>query len=469
MITRVYNKRVDIPTTGVSIKELGGYIDEHLHSELQPNERILRHAIVNIRDGLAAVEMVIAEANRPLSVERSPNYSLEKGSKNVVVHIIPTGVKASFGGYIADGTPPTNLFASIADYVITNPNAVNAAVANFMAPNVLYTEGHTLDNLFAERVALRPSKKMNQVGLIIDRAEDYEDLRRFVYNTGDMFVLAGGIKIFPYVITDEAVGSHSFPNKSGAFSGEIGNPSTLIQSMDRMLKNRSHEVDVFAVATQIKIPEGALERYHRGEIPDPHGGLEAVTSHMLSWRSGKMVAHGPLLSQSEIDMLLSMKIVEPRAAGEVIGGIGFLGCVFSGLSRAPKIHFLNLNVPERLSPEWLKLADVAAVVAPWNSLGGYPMLVAAKKGIPIIAVLDNDTLLNVSKESLGFGDEVIEVQTYFEAAALVQRIIDGRGYLLSDKERSKLLSEGYALAEKTGMSLEAFARPVVPFESFAKG
>ncbi len=467
MIKRVYNKRLPVSIAGVPIEKMEKHISSHLRRELKPSEHVLRHAIVGVSGNDALVEMVIADAERELSIESSPNYHGPK-SKKVVVHIIPTGVRASIGGYIADGNAVNNGLALNADYVITNPNTVNGAVINLMAPNVLYTEGHSLDNFFGRRIALRQARKFNRIGLLIDKAEDYEELRRFVFQTAEMYRLQGGINISPYIVTDEVVGSRSFQNESGAFSGEIGNPSTLIRGMEKLLKNRTHEIDVFAVATQIHIPEDALERYHRGEIPDPHGGLEAVTSHMLSWRSGKMVAHAPLLSREEIYTLLEMTTVEPRAAGEIIGGIGFLGCVFAGLSRAPNVHFLS-RPNELLSPDWLSLDDVAVVVAPWNALGGYPMLVSAENDIPIIAVRDNTTVLEVTKESLHYGDHVISVNNYLEAMALVKRITRGENYRLSERETGKLYAEGCRIAEEAGMSLDALVRPVEPYETFAKG
>ena len=181
-----------------------------------------------------------------------------------------------------------------------------------------------------------------------------------------------------------------------------------------------------------------------------------------------MVAHGPLLYENEIYELLKREQFDARATGEIIGSIGYLGCVLAGLSRAPRIHFLNPNAKENLSPDWLKIADVSVIVAPWNSLGGLPMLIAAERGIPIIAVKDNDTLLNVTKETLGFGDAVIEVENYLEAVALVKRIVEGGTYRLSERERSKLMSEGYQIAEDTGMSLESLVRPVTSFENFAR-
>jgi len=470
MITRVYNKQVLIPVLGISIKTLEKHVAKYLSGILQPNEHILRHSINNVKDGIATVEMAIAEANRSLSAEKYPMYENPKGSNSVIVHIVPTGVRASIGGYIADASPATNLLASVADYCITNPNAVNAAAAIFMSQNVVYTEGYTLDNLFQNRIVLIPfNKKLNQIGLILDNGENCENVHRWCHLTVDWCRFAGGIKLSNYVVTDEHVQSRSFQNESGAITGEIGRPLTLIKAMEQLLKNRAHEIDAFVVGTQIAIPEGALDLYHAGKTPDPHGGLEAVISHMLSWRSGKMVAHGPLLYEEEVVGLFGRKLIDARASGEVIGAPGYLGCVMQGLSRAPKIHFLYTNVPELLNPNWLRLSDIAVVVAPWNSLGGLPMLVAAERGIPIIAVKNNDTLLNVSRETLGFGDAVIEVENYLEAAALAKRIIEGRKFV--EKDRAKLLSEGFAIAEATGMAIESLVRPtgsVVPFEIFAK-
>jgi len=470
MITRVYNKIVELAINSVPANELRAYVAKYVSSVLNENEHILRHSIANIRDGKMIIELVIAEANRPLSKETYPNYELPKGNKKVVVHIVPTGVRAAIGGYIADASPATNLLASVADFCITNPNAVNAAVTTYMAPNVVYTEGYMLDNLFTNRIVLRlrPNGKLNRVGIILDGGAD-ERVITFAYQTAEMCRTAGGIDIPAYVKTEKAVGGRSFQNESGAITGEVAEPLTLITAMERLLKNRAHEIDAIVVGTHISIPEGALDLYHEGKIPDPHGGLEAVISHMLSWRSGKMVAHGPLLSEEEIYDLLRRDTYEARATGEIIGSIGYIGCVLQGLSRAPEIHFLNVNAPESRYHHWIKRSDIGVVVAPWNSLGGIPMLVAAEKGIPIIAVKANDTLLNVSRDSLGFGKSVIEVENYLEAVALEKRILEGGTPHLSEKERSKLFDEGLEIAESTGMSIESLLRPIVPFETFAKG
>lgn len=467
LIKRVYNKRTELSIENVSIENLANYLSAHLASVLIPEEKILRFAIVSADNHKAIIEMVLAETDTrqpPIDLPVFlPTYP-KKGRKKVVISIVPTGVRASIGGYIGDATPATNLLAAACDYVITNPNAVNGAVVNFARPDVLYTEGHTIDNFCSGHVVLRPTfPRLNRIGLIIDKAKDYDDLRKYVFQTAGMCHGAGGMQI-SYVTTDEVVGSRSFRNETGAFTGEIGNPGTLVRAIHELLAKTGggSQIDVIALATQIAIPEGALELYHKGEIPDPHGGTEAITSHMTSLLTHKMAAHGPLLSQEEITALLAMSEVEPRAVGEVIGGIGFLGCVFAGLSHAPEIRYLRPN--KAVGPGWLNMNDVVAVVGPHNALGGFPMLVAAARGIPIIAVKENDTLLTVTKSSLGYGDHAMEVENYLEAAAVVARLAEGDNHFVSSRERAELLEEGCKIAESAGIALDSLRRPLLPFE-----
>ena len=65
--------------------------------------------------------------------------------KTVVVNIIPTGIGCSIGGYAGDATPTANLLASTVDYLITNPNTVNASNFINLKNNVVYAEGHSID------------------------------------------------------------------------------------------------------------------------------------------------------------------------------------------------------------------------------------------------------------------------------------------------------------------------------------
>ena len=61
--------------------------------------------------------------------------------KNAVLNIIPTGIGCSIGGFAGDAAPAANLLAETTDYLITNPNTVNASnFVNLQNRNILYTD-----------------------------------------------------------------------------------------------------------------------------------------------------------------------------------------------------------------------------------------------------------------------------------------------------------------------------------------
>ena len=71
-----------------------------------------------------------------------------------VVQVVPTGLRCELGGYAGDAGPATNLLASVADHVITHPNAVNASELNELRDNVLYVEGKSLDDFMLGHLGL---------------------------------------------------------------------------------------------------------------------------------------------------------------------------------------------------------------------------------------------------------------------------------------------------------------------------
>ncbi|HEX8089785.1 MAG TPA: DUF3326 domain-containing protein, partial [Blastocatellia bacterium] len=78
--------------------------------------------------------------------------------------------------------------------------------------------------------------------------------------------------------------------------------------------------------------------------------------------------------------------------------------------------------------------NLLAVISPESCLGGVPQLHAEKDGIPIIAVEENSTLLNVNKSKLGMRG-VVDVRNYAEAT-------------------------GVLMALRKGISLESIVRPL---------
>ncbi len=472
MIKRLYNKRVVLPHPRIHASELLDYVNTEFKKKISDYEENLRWAIVASHNNKIIIEMVLAEMLEPKN-----SYIMRKvcgmTDKKAVVHIVPTGVRANEGGYIGDAGPFTNLLASTTDYVITNPNTVNAAMVNYASPNVLYVEGYALDKFFTEELILEPITGLNHIGLLIDKAATRDEkIIDLLFATVDTCRVAGGMNIKAYTITRDVVGGESFQNLSGAFSGKIKNPATLLAGAETLLQT-TPELDTIAVTTHIRIPKNALTLYHQGSIPDPHGGLEAIISHFLSWQTRKMVAHAPILSRKEIEnMLFGMKTVDPRAAGEIVGAAGFLGCVFKGLSKSPRLIWLSketLSRPALMQGNMLHLQNVIAVVTPYNALGGIPMLAAAAKKIPIIAVLENKTLLTVTKDSLRYGRSVIEVENYFQAAALVRELPFRHNHLhLSQSDLTDLTTKGLRIAEETGIDMQTLRRPIEPFKNWAQ-
>ena len=74
------------------------------------------------------------------------------------------------------------------------------------------------------------------------------------------------------------------------------------------------------------------------------------------------------------------------------------------------------------------------MVLPASALGGIPALAAEYSDIPLIAVRENSTILNVTNDVMKMGN-IVEADTYLEAAGIV-------------------------LALKNGINLDAIRRPI---------
>jgi hypothetical protein len=107
-----------------------------------------------------------------------------------------------------------------------------------------------------------------------------------------------------------------------------------------------------------------------------------------------------------------------------------LACVLLGLARAPQI----MPRPGRRSRDILNLNNLLAVVAPASCLGGIPALFAHRAGIPVIAVGDNESLLEITADQMHLHG-VVPASSYAEAAGLL-------------------------LALRHGLALQSLARPL---------
>lgn len=317
--------------------------------------------------------------------------------------IIPTGIGASVGGYAGDASPAVNLLSKICP-VITNPNTVNAGVFSGINDNILYVEGYALDLLFKEKIALRPSK-FNKIGVIFDKTIPEKVLNVHI-NTINAVKSTYGIKITGHEITEENAGVEFYVSESGISSGTLKNPDTLIKTAHKLI---SQGAEALAVVCYFDTPEE--DNYAEGSGVDPVGGVEAVISHILTREFNIPVAHAPAFGEESL--VIESKIVNKRAAAEYITPT-FLPCILLGLYNAPKLTDIQNKKDSDIS-----LENIKALIIPCDCLGGIPALKAAEKNIPIIAVEDNKTVLNITAKALGIEDKVIKAKSYQEAAGIL--------------------------------------------------
>jgi Protein of unknown function (DUF3326) len=151
--------------------------------------------------------------------------------------------------------------------------------------------------------------------------------------------------------------------------------------------------------------------------------VEAIITHLVSKLFRVPTAHAPLPYYQDVKPRTREN---PRVAAELISTPHYFS-VLKGLARAPRL------VP-REEPGAISVDDVAAVVVPAGCLGGVPALAAELSRIPLIAVRENRTVLDVSNEVMRM-ENVIEVDSYLEAA-------------------------GVLVALRSGIALESLRRPI---------
>jgi hypothetical protein len=371
---------------------------------------ILRWYISKVRDEKIVVEVTLFRKGGK-SIPDESIGNLYPG-KSVVLSIIPTGVGCEIGGYAADAAPATTLLASCTDYLITNPNAVNASNFISMEDNVLYTEGFTID-LFCKGEVNLYKPYSNNVGLIIEKA-DHESLE-IVYNIINTVRAVHGVDIESVVVTKDPIGGRCLQYKSGAYVGTLEDPSVLFEAAEYLIEKG---VNAIGITSNIQdLPADNYAKHFDGQHPNPIGGAEAIISHLISEKYRVPAAHAPMINIKELD--LKSNIVDARGAGEFSSPSG-LACILIGLSKAPQ---LLRNNSCRIK-DVVNINNLLAIVAPASTLGGIPMLYTQTYNIPIIAVRENKTILDVTNEKLHLKN-VYQAQNYVEAAGMVQALRKG--------------------------------------------
>ena len=163
------------------------------------------------------------------------------------------------------------------------------------------------------------------------------------------------------------------------------------------------------MAVVCKFEEPPEDNYQDGEGVDIVGGIEAVISHYLSRELQVPVVHAPAFE----NITITKELVDKRASAEYITPT-FLPCLLMALPNAPLFSFENVeyNINNR---------DLRALVMPYNCLGSSIVSDALKNNIPVYAVKENNSILNIDKNVIQY-QNIVEVLSYEECFEKLKEI-----------------------------------------------
>lgn len=301
------------------------------------------------------------------------------------VMIIPTGIGCEIGGHAGDANPVAKLLASVCDTLILHPNVVNASDINEMPENCLYVEGSILDRFLQGKIQLQ--RVLSNKILVVTNAP----IRNETINAVSAARVTIGVDA-EIVELKTPLRMVANLNSMGA-SGEVFGVQELLQQI------KEYDFDALAVTTSIECKENVALNYFRNGGVNPWGGVEAKASKLIAYRLNKPVAHAPIETDNP-ELKTYNEIVDPRIAAEVISTC-YLHCVLKGLHKAPRIG------------RGLDVSRVDCLITPVGCVS-YPHRTCLARGIPVIAVKENKTVLDDPMP-----DEFIFVENYLEAAGLL--------------------------------------------------
>lgn len=391
------------------------------NQHLGTNEYPLRFAIVAVENNEIVLETTILEYDPQQSYSLRlknieilhPRQKSFQASPFGVVQIIPTGILCEFGGFAGDACPATNLLAATADFLVTHPNAVNASEINEMAGNVLYVEGKSLDDFLLGHVGLLKVPS-NKIGTFVDSL-GIEYLNE-VINTLNAACAVKGLDSSMYRLLEGELGVKIAWTESGCAVGTVLNPEAIIEGVEKLIAHGATAVG--GVSVIHGVTKDMFTQHLQGKMPNPSGGIEAIITHLISKIFRIPTAHAPLPYYQAIK---EKDIFNPRASAEFISTPHYF-CVLKGLAKAP--HLIPLSDLDHPPSHLITLNHIGAIVVPASCLGGIPALAAEFSNIPLIAVRDNTTILNVTNDKMHMKN-VIEVNSYLEAAGVILALREG--------------------------------------------
>lgn len=301
--------------------------------------------------------------------------------------IVPTGIGASIGGFAGDASFWARKFSSIPNSkLIVNPNVVNAGCFSGITPNMLYVEGYSLDEFFKGNMCLKETYN-NKIGVVFDKGISTGILNVHI-NTINAVKTIYGTNIIGFDITDNPAGVEFYIDATGISTGRVNNIETILNSAKRLIQQGAN-----AIAIVCKFEDSESENYANGIGVDPVGGVEAIISHAISKELRVPCAHSPAFENIEIEQ----KIVDARCAAEYITPT-YLPCILLGLSQAPLLS----------QHSGFSIKDLDYLIMPYNAMGSVPVFEAYKRNIPIYAVKENKTVINVTPQKLNLNVNIAD-------------------------------------------------------------
>lgn len=327
-------------------------------------------------------------------------------NKKTALMIVPTGIGASIGGYAGDASLYAQKIARRIPLIV-NPNIVNAALFSGITDNMYYVEGFAIDEFVKGNIALKPSTN-NKIGVIFDRAIS-ENVLNIHINTINAVKTVYGIDVIGYEVSCEPAGIEFFTTTNGISSGKVNNPETLLSAGEKLIQRGAQ-----ALAVVCAFDEPPEDDYENGDGVDIVGGVEAVISHYLTRKLMCPCVHAPAFE----DVTITGKIVNPKVSAEYITPT-FLPCLLFGLKNAPQL--IDLKAPDIKSKEsYITVSDLHSVSVPYNALGASVVLDALSQNIPVYAIKENSSVLNIDKNAIHL-DGVIELETYEDYINILEK------------------------------------------------
>jgi len=418
---KMNEQRITIPALP-GHRNLRAQIQKAVESKLDDGAVPVRFAVTRMDEASYECEfgtldgLDVGTAKHLDSIFRLVPRKFERTDAFNAVFLVPTGIGAEIGGHAGDSTPVARVLAEACDVLITHPNVVNASDLNEMPENALYVEGSSITRMMMGTAALQ-RVRANRVLVIID-AHEIEMFANDTVNAVSAARATYGLDCAGVIKLDPPLHMTAEFMASGRAAGEING----LERIRAVIDENHGTFDAVAIASVIDLNDEIHEAYFHGDgkMVNPWGGVEAMLTHAVSLLYEVPTAHSPMLESHKVADF-DLGLVEPRLAAEAVS-LTFVQCMLKGLHRSPRI----ITDPEVMGMAGLlTAADVSCLVIP-DKCVGLPTLAALEQGIPVIAVRENDNLMQNDLLALPWvPGQLHVVENYWEAVGVMTALKAG--------------------------------------------